>query len=518
MKKTFSIFTTVAALFSATSCGDFLEPNSTSEFVPEDAVSLNELLLGEAYQRNDMTGFDIFLGLLDDDIEAAPYQTPTDGFDANKYIAAFTWQPDMFKMMEKAGAGHTNMYQSYYEVILGANAVIDYLPNVTDTEDNINKVKAQAYALRGFYYFNLVNIFGAPYSSDSTALGVPLKLQSGIEPSDDYLKRKTVAEVYAQILSDLHTAEATYLELPESEQWSENYRTSLPMVQLMLSRTYLYMENWEEAARYAKMVMDDKRFKLLDLNTVPLEDLNDKGEYVRTYLNMPTYKCSETIWPYGNVTDMFKWTYDYANTTSSISGQKMHAYFQASQSLLDSYLDWDLRLTHYIVHAPDGQGGEMPMAYGKVNIGTTYYLPVTSVGTFGRCLRLSEAYLNYAEAMAMLGGSGDDEATAALNTLLENRFDPEDFEEVEFGSNAELVQFVRDERRRELCYEGHRWFDLRRWGMPAITHTWHDNESQSSNYTLQEDDLLYTIPIPDEALQSNASLVQNELPGKRIAQ
>ena len=241
MKKIFNIFA-IIALLSATSCGDFLEPNSTSEFVPKDAVSLNELLLGEAYQRNDMTGFNIFLNLLDDDIEAAPYQTPTDGFEAEKYLAAFTWQPDMFEMMEEAAAGHTNIYQSYYEVILGANAVIDYIPNVVDTEDNINKVKAQAYALRGFYYFNLVNIFGTPYNSDSTALGVPLKLQSGIEPSDDYLKRKTVAEVYAQILSDLHTAEATYLELPESEQWSDNYRTSLPMVQLMLSRTYLYME------------------------------------------------------------------------------------------------------------------------------------------------------------------------------------------------------------------------------------------------------------------------------------
>ena len=519
MKKIFNILATAVALLSATSCGDFLEPNSTSEFVPKDAVSLNELLLGEAYQRNDMTGFSVFLGLLDDDIEAAPYQIPTDGFEADKYLAAFSWQPDMFKMMEKAAAGHTNIYQSYYEVILGTNAVIDYLPNVTDTPDNINKVKAQAYALRGFYYFNLVNIFGAPYnSSDTTALGVPLKLQSGIEPSDDYLKRKTVVEVYAQILSDLHTAEATYLELPESEQWSDNFRTSLPMVQLMLSRTYLYMQNWEEAARYAKMVMDDKRFKLIDLNTVPLEEMNSDGKYVRTYLNMPTYKCSETIWPYGNVTDMFKWTYDYANTTSSISGQKMHAYFQASQSLLESYLDWDLRLMHYIVQAPDGQGGEMTMPFGKVNIGTTYYLPVTATGTFGRCLRLSEAYLNYAEAMAMLGGSGDDEATAAMNTLLENRFDPEDFEEVEFESNTELVQFIRDERRRELCYEGHRWFDLRRWGMPAITHTWHDSESQSSNYTLQEGDLLYTIPIPDEAIQSNASLVQNELPGKRTAQ
>ena len=518
MKKFLNIFATTVALLSVTSCGDFLEPNSTSEFVPKDAVSLNELLLGEAYQRNDMTGFNIFLGLLDDDIEAAPYQLPTDGFDANKYLAAYTWQPDMYEMMEEAASGHTNIYQSYYEVILGANAVIDYLPSVSDTEENKNKVKAQAYALRGFYYFNLVNIFGKPYNCDSTALGVPLKLQSGIEPSDDYLKRKTVAEVYAQILSDLHTAEATYLELPESEQWSDNFRTSLPMVQLMLSRTYLYMEQWEKAAEYAKMVMDDKRFSLVDLVEVPFEVQNSDGEYVRTYLNMPTYSCSETIWPYGNVTDMFKWTYDYANTTSTISGQKMHAYFQASQSLLESYLEWDLRLTHYIVQAPDGQGGEMPMAYGKVNIGTTHYLPVTATGVFGRCLRLSEAYLNYAEAMAMLGGSGDSEATAALNALLEKRFDPEDFEEVEFESNAELVQFIREERRRELCYEGHRWFDLRRWGMPAITHTWHDNESQSSDYMLQEGDLLYTVPIPDEALQSNNSLLQNELPDKRLPQ
>ena len=103
MKKYINIFATIVAVFSATSCGDFLEPNSTSEFVPKDAVSLNELLLGEAYQRNDMTGFSIFLNLLDDDIEAAPYQTPTDGFEAEKYLAAFTWQPDMFEIMEEEG-------------------------------------------------------------------------------------------------------------------------------------------------------------------------------------------------------------------------------------------------------------------------------------------------------------------------------------------------------------------------------------------------------------------------------
>lgn len=516
MKLKYNILTILAAL-SFTACSDFLEPDSESEFVPEDATSLNELLLGEAYQRNDMEGFNIFLGLLDDDIEAAPYQVPNDGFDGNLFLASFSWQPDMFKMMEEAGAGHINVYESYYEVILGANAVLDYIPNVKDTEENINKVKAQALALRGFYYLNLVNIFGQPYSYNPEALGVPLKLNSGIEESEDYLKRKTVAEVYEQILADLHTAEEIYLSLPKGEQWSDNYRTSLPMVQLTLSRTYLYMENWEKAAHYAKLVMENPNFKLEDLNSIPLNGKNDAGETVRTYMVYPTYSSSETIWPYGNVLDMFEWTYEGANSTNSTTGNKMHAYFQASEELLNTYVDYDLRLSRYIVRAPKGSSGElMPMAFGKVNVGTSYYLPQNAVGIFGRCMRLSEAYLNYAEAKAMIGGEGQAEATSALNTLRSKRFDPEDYEDEEFATQEELINFVRDERRRELCFEGHRWFDLRRWGMPSFTHKWHDNADNTSTFRIEENDLLYTIPIPEEALQMNSSLVQNELPDKRM--
>lgn len=524
MKLKHSIPALVAAL-ALTACSDFLEPQSESEFVPEDATSLNELLLGEAYQRNDSDDeFTIFLSLLDDDVEASPYQTPLSGFDGNLYLASFTWQPDMYQMMEKAGGGKANIYKNYYKLILGTNAVIDYLPKVKDTQDNINKVKAQAYALRGFYYFNLVNIFGQPYNANPDAPGVVLKLQSGIEPDPDFLKRKSVAQVYEQILDDLHTAEETYMELPENEHWSDNYRTSLPMVQLMLSRTYLYMENWERAAEYAKLVMDNKQFKLLDLNNVPIESTDDTGNPVRNYYVFPTYKCSETIWPYGNIEDMFKWTYNGANTENTDNNnEKMYAYFQASQELLGTYVDYDLRIRRYITQAPvgnlktkNGEDSLMYMAYGKVNIGTPYYLPKRDdTSVFGRCLRLSEAYLNYAEAMAMRGEEFADDATSALNTLREKRFDPEDFEAEEFDSQEELVQFIRDERRRELCFEGHRWFDLRRWGMPSFTHKWHHSKESTSTYRLEEGDLLYTVPIPDEALQSNGELVQNELPGKR---
>ena len=152
MKLIKNIFIIALLAFISAGCEDFLEPNSKSEFVPKDATSLNELLLGEAYLRNDMSGFNIFLGLLDDDIEASPYQMPNEGFDDNKFLASFTWQPSMFKMMEKANSGHTNMYEKYYELILGANAVLDYLPNVVDAESEMgNIVKAQAFALRGFY-------------------------------------------------------------------------------------------------------------------------------------------------------------------------------------------------------------------------------------------------------------------------------------------------------------------------------------------------------------------------------
>ena len=195
-------------------CKDFLEPSSTSEFVPEDANSLNELLLGEAYPRNDIGEMNTFLSLLDDDITTTPYQKPQPGFDADRFLAAYSWQPDMFKLMEEAGYTNTNIYETHYSLILGANAVIDYIDQIKDDEQNINYVLAQAYTLRGFLYFKLVNIFGEPVNSNPNALGVPLKLNSGVENSENALARRTVKEVYDQVLSDLLEAERLYSTLP----------------------------------------------------------------------------------------------------------------------------------------------------------------------------------------------------------------------------------------------------------------------------------------------------------------
>lgn len=515
------------------SCGDFLEPSSTSEFVPKDASSLNELLLGEAYPRNDIDRMNIFLNLMDDDITAMPYQIPQDGFDANRFLAAYTWQPDMFKMMEEAGYTSTNMYERYYQLILGANAVIDYIDQVSDEKQKINYVLAQAYALRGFLYFKLVNIFGEPVNSNPNALGVPLKLNSGVEIEEAALERRSVKQVYDQILIDMLEAERLYKTLPEEKQFDKDYRTSLPMVQLILSRVYLYLEDWKKAADYAEQLMQNNQFKLLDLNSVALETENG-------YPNFKTYhayaESSEVIWLYGSVNDMGGLVMTYAGTANPKDNNRiMHAYFKASDELMDSFEETDLRKERYIIRKPvrDDRGIEVwtPMAIGKLSVSipeytgialNNYYKPVTASGVFGRSLRLSEAYLNYAEAKAMMfkegtDGNGANDAKEALDELRSHRFATADFETLEISDAEELVQFIRDERRRELCFEDHRWYDLRRWGMKEIKHVWYTDENTKSTYTLNLGDKGYTVPIPDEAMEMNAALKQNELAGKRTA-
>ena len=515
------------------SCEDFLDPSSTSEFVPKDANSLNELLLGEAYPRNDIDGMNIFLNLLDDDITAMPYQTPQDGFDANRFLAAYTWQPDMFKMMEEAGYSNTNMYEQYYELILGANAVIDYIDQVNDEKQNINYVLAQAYALRGFLYFKLVNIFGQPINSQPDALGVPLKLNSGVENTENALARRTVKDVYAQVINDLKEAERLYETLPANKQFAKDYRTSLPMVQLLLSRVHLYQENWSDAASYAHKVMTNSNFKLLDLNVV--ETLTEEGyPFYKTYHAYS--ESSEVIWLYGSVSDMGSWVMSYAGTSNPKDNNRvMHAYFKASDDLMDTYEDTDLRKERYIIKKAvrDERGIDIwtPMAIGKLSVNipqdngvslNNFYKPISGSGVFGRSLRLSEAYLNYAEAKAMMYQMGTDangatEAQDALDELRVKRYAANDFKSLDITDAEELIQFVRNERRRELCFEDHRWYDLRRWGMKEIKHVWYNDANTKSTFTLTQGDKGYTIPIPDEAMDLNAALKQNELPAKRVA-
>lgn len=504
----------VLAGLTLLSCNDFLEPKSKSEFVPKDASSMNELLLGEAYPTNNTGGLNVFLHLLDDDVTCAPFQEETKETNRRpRWYAAYTWQPEMFNLFNDAGMGENeyNIYKTYYTLILGANAVLDYVYDLKDETNVKNQVIAQALTLRGFYYLTLVNIFGKPYNADKDALGVPLKLTSGIE--ERYLTRNTVSEVYDQVIKDLLEAERQYQQVPASEQWKKNYRTSLPMVHLLLSRTYLYMEEWQKAADYADSVIANPNFQLYNLNSIDAVD----GEGNRVYTEFHNYSSPEAIWLYGNVKDVVNMVgSDYGENNEHENKRSGYCFFMASDELMNSYdeTEGDLRKERYIVREQkptlvDGKQVYLPQAFGKIAIENNYR---PKMDHFGRSLRLAEAYLNLSEAAAMLYKAGDGAALTrslqALNTLRQYRFPT--YTNINITDAEQLISFIQRERRRELCFEDHRWFDLRRWGMKAVKHTWIPDATSSKAFTLQENDPSFTLPFPDEVIKQNPSVVQND--------
>ena len=170
--------------------------------------------------------------------------------------------------------------------------------------------------------------------------------------------------------------------------------------------------------------------------------------------------------------------------------------FKAADGLINSFSEGDLRKDRYITRemlyneaVPENSTFyDTYLPYGKYK--TLRSVPTSgSSDYFALSFRIAEAYLNYAEAAAMSQDEGD--AITAMNTLLEKRYDRGNAPSFSGLSGDALITQIREERRKELCYEGQRWFDLRRYGMPSIQHKW-----EGKVYTLTKNDPSYVLPIP----------------------
>ena len=120
------------------------------------------------------------------------------------------------------------------------------------------------------------------------------------------------------------------------------------------------------------------------------------------------------------------------------------------------YKDNDLRKSYFVKYSESG--------------GYVEYVKGGAVADFSRTslsanflFRTAEAYLNLAEATAYQGK--EDDARKALNDLRVKRLATGQYTNSE-ESGADLIELIREERERELCLEGHRWFDLTRMCTP----------------------------------------------------
>ena len=491
----------ISIILIVTSCSEFLEPKSQTEYVPRDINALSELLIGDAYldPNNLSTSAFGYNEILTDDWACTVENCVNSNNESRytKYKAIFAWHPDMFKISNEFGV-YYNTWKTFYKYILGCNAVLDYLDDVEGSDEEKSYVKGQALALRAFYYFNLVNLYGEPYSYNKKALGVPLKLNSNLDIN--YPSRATVEEVYVQIVKDLNEAETAFGTLPKSKQFIKDGRITMPMIQLMQARVALFVEDFDRVILYGNKVINDWGFKLLDLNSFT-------STSAQPYYTFTSYSNPEAIWLFGCSQDMYKFTTEYLYKIPTSTSQTSRM-FNASPSLLSSFEASDLRKNNYILKESTSVSNYVPA--GKLPVGTTYLALSTE---FGRAFRLSEAYLMLAEAYYMK--NRPEEAVKLLEDLRINRFLKTSGTNYKVpagsGSGTALYNFIKSERRREMCFEGLRWYDLRRWGMESFSREWKEEGVVVAAFTMEKNDPAYTLPIPFDVIDLNPNLVQNKL-------
>lgn len=514
MSLKYNIMALSGALLLA-SCGDFLEEYSQDNDYVSSWNDLNELLLGDCYmpvtgsgnmESNGSRG--AFLHLFSDEVEeqvrcATSSYNP---YNAHSYSFGYlTWQArlgvnESFTTYRTENATWTAIYKYINVANNVLNSAEDLPHTTTDEIEGQSYVKGQAHFLRGFYYFWLTNLYGQPYEPSTAAekLGVPIKTSS--EVIDVKYSRNTVQECYDQILSDLLAAEK---ELTDTRSITRKsiYRADSVSVQLLLSRVYLYMQNWEKAAEYAQKVIKVHP-SLYDMTS--------------TSTTFASEDNPETIFSMGG--DDIPMILHYGAQGLRISSSQYESYTQ--NDLRKKAWFWTYSTFHGLTKCLNSTQSTYSVTDPSY-WAQTYEYSITRYISSLFWLRSGEAYLNLAEAEAYMGN--ESAALEAVNKLRAVRFYPTASDKTLTSTGSQLIKDIRNERRLEMVGEGQRWFDLRRYRVCtvqpekiSITHTFTTYVDQNSTvpvetrqYVLTEDDASWTAPIPQEVINFNTGMQNN---------
>lgn len=501
-------------LFTLSACSDFLEEYSQDLARVETVADLDELLLGSAYlpvgyyeNYGENETYNLFIHFMSDELQQnSESDEGVYSFASLEYglFGYYTWQPSVGINSKLTSVGSEyDCWKKTYQYINATNIILDELDKVhaANEREALSKIRIEGEAcfLRALYYFTLVNLYAKPYEPSRAAAtpGVPLKLTSYVEDKNYTLN--TLAEVYEQIIEDLNRAERC---LKQTEVISV-YRAGLTAAYLLTSRVYLYMQDYKNARKYAQYVLD-RNNALTDLR-------NYKGEG-----NVLTSELPEVIFSMGGnmlSTGIMGAPYDWFYGEYIENARP----FYISEDLYHSFDDNDLRKSNYITPSDDYH------TYHKVSWENNVHPKAKCSVSDNFLFRSTEAYLILVEAAAF--DNDETKARELLTLLLSKRYHtPPAVDE----SGNELIDLIRAERQRELCLEGHRWYDLRRYTVcekyrwsKEITHAYtefagYDGAVETRIYKLNEFDGAYTLAIPKEVLEFQLDLGKNERPARPV--
>lgn len=378
-------------------------------------------------------------------------------------------------------------WQQLYQSIFYCNTVLDNFKTRTpapEEEELFETVRGEAYALRAYCYFYLVNLYADVYSEENLDKpGVPMPLSA--EDVNQYTQnnvREPIGDVYEQINRDLDAATADL----QGKQAKSLYRFGYTSLQALKARVYLFMGRYEDAIKAASDVISSKA--LFDMNN--LQSIIDaQGDqlvfkYDEGFIDTD-YKNEVLFFVGGNaLNNIF-----YYSTYMFKPSEELLALCNREPNAMD-YRKY-IFTSFADLSTPEGvQQGPTVYRMFATQSNNCYYIG----------FKLSEAYVTRAECYARLKQL--DKAVNDLNNLLVNRIKADGYiplKESDFTQET-LLQRVLEERRVELAFDGGlRWFDLRRLGKPALTHAYENGQV----YNLEQGDPRYILQIP-ESEQTNS--------------
>lgn len=415
MKLKSILLTGLYALTVLSSCKKFLSVD------PKDSTSDDLTIVDGSSAQTAVRG--IYNQLESNDYYGYTFQTL--GFfsgDNIQYVGSQTVNQQLTNhaVLSDLGALAT-AWSAIYNTINRANNVLAKLPALTTsgtfTDSLKNQLLGEAYFIRALAYFDLARTWG----------GVQLILTPTASASDQTrLKRSSLQETYAQVLSDLAQAEKW---LPNT---TNRIRATRKTAYALHARYALYQKDWANAELYASKIIEDKSYSLLaPYNAFFANNANATQEsvfelyYNTNVTNTQAYNWQPTtnggvgwVTPTNNIVSLL--------TDTSIGGNR--------SSLIQSVVSSGV--TRY---------------YGNLYYRTAGNNPVYLI-------RLAELYLIRAEARAQLGnlyGSASDLSAVRTRAGLAA---------INGNAKENLLLAIETENRVEFAFEDHRWYDLVRTG------------------------------------------------------
>ena len=388
------------------------------------------------------------------------------------------------------------VWEMQYVGISRCNIVINEIKNTTVTipEATKQRILGEASFLRAFYYFQLARYYG----------GVPI-ITEDTNLNEFRNIRSSLAETYETIVNDLKVAEQNLPVINELGRATKFAAKSyLAKVYLQMSGAPLKDESAaSKAATYAKDVIENGPYDLESDYTDVFKLENEHGvEYIFS---------AEYIATGNEGGEVSTWDGPPGNWTHTIT----YSICNAMPELYNSYTDGDLRRDYNIVDyvVIDADGNTQPTNDGfyyafkwrhDPNPETRGYATEWQSPFNFPLTRFADVLLIYAEAQCRADGSPNADAFTAINRVRTRA----GLANLSGISGSEFLQEVLDERKRELCFEGHRWADLVRYGklIEAVQASSLGNPIAANN--IKDHHVLF--PVPDREIQvSGGDLEQN---------